>query len=348
MELFEKISRSFKAKKEMKNLAKSLILNKGAARTVTRNLSLNSKKLTKDQEEIILKTILESATWLSSETTNAIRTHILKSKHNFEDKVKVTKILASIPYAEMHQDAHGKTITYIISNIWEVFKKSLGTWQLRNTHSRALGTSKKKFEKMIKEDKTGVKLVAKYLEHIGLHKPPKMIFAEYNAGINATLIYPLQCMLNKVRKILLADELQHKRLLKELEELMGKSKFQTLDLEKINALKREEKLEESLERNWPILDEDGIIGSKPTESNTYKAWIAFCSFLEIENTELEDGFKIVKHKVPKVKVKKNTKYFLRHIKRRNIRKALTVFANHVNVPKYAETAMKAYNQLPGL
>ena len=151
-------------------------------------------QLKKKKEEDLLK----KATWLNNSQRKAIISGVLKSK--VADPIKLTKLLASIIYAELNQDANGKVRTCVISNVMGLFKNSLGSWQLNKKVCASLQLKEEEFEHTMKDDQKGVHMVIKYLKRLGLKRSPEHLFAEYNHGENAVIISSLQRLLNQLRK----------------------------------------------------------------------------------------------------------------------------------------------------
>ncbi len=336
-----KLIRTFKAKFEMNQLKDSLIIKRGARRT-TKAFFL-PPKMTPGNFNNIIDLVVKQASWLNDKQRDAIITAVKSlGDLSLAHKKKLFKILVAIPYSEIHQDAHGKKMTFIISNVWNFFKSSLGTWQLNTKHAHLFNLSKDEFKLMLNDDDDGVNLIIRFLvEQIGLDKAPEKILFEYNYGINASLICPMQKIINLIRKHAAGE-------LKDHEEILSNPHIKNFLRKKIkNKLEDLDSLEKQELTNWPILSEDGFMGE-----DTKKAWRACLNYLQIEimeekeDEQIRDFLKHFNEAFPDdhYQIKnRDFRFFISNLRRGKIRRALSVLSNNVNAKEYVSSGMKAYN-----
>lgn len=235
------------------------------------------------------------------------------------EKGKLFALLWSIAITEHSMILKGKRISRWIRTCGmripggTALFKTLGNWNMHVCHAKKFGFTEKEFRKILIRDHLGITYVIDYImKFIGMDKAPQFIFAEYYLGERATSIAALQKGLNY---LLSAEQL-------------------------------------------PSIDEDGIYGQK-----TRKALRSLKSLAQIQNLEPSNAEHLLKMIekvnqlaqkqispfVPQLKSERDFKYvcsILRESIRnpKGISRILNFFRNRVDVSRYVEEAMKAFDQ----
>ena len=122
---------------------------------------------------------------------------------NIAQQQKVAALLFSIAYAEKWAVRRSTWIVRCAQKIvyWvpgcSFFFRTLGTLNFNVCHAPSAEFSRRKFRKILRNDRLGIPFVIDHLiKQIGLEKPPSFILAEYQLNPLATTIAALQRGLN--------------------------------------------------------------------------------------------------------------------------------------------------------
>jgi hypothetical protein len=148
----------------------------------------------------------DKAFWL----TDHERSALVASQHipyvrclSKEDKNKLIRLLCSLLYAEQCFKTQRKKTSIVIEKILKKLHlhhhlcATFGLWNFNVCHSTKFGYERKEFKKMLLDEMTATAIVIRHIvEHLGLHKCPQLIFAEFNHNPMATAVAALQRSIN--------------------------------------------------------------------------------------------------------------------------------------------------------
>ncbi len=150
--------------------------------------------------------VLERADWLSSQERELfVAARPLPLLESLEEKRrgKLAAVLCSILYAERASRAQGRRLTAVLEalanqlHLTRWCSETLGPWQLHLCHAPLFGETEERFHHQLLDKKSATRIAIDHVtHHIGLHKEPPIILAEYHHNLMACSVAALQHLLN--------------------------------------------------------------------------------------------------------------------------------------------------------